>query len=199
MSSKDTRSEPPSYEGPPEDEEHLPLYGGFEHEQVDQNALPASTASPDEVRQFIMHILVSRRQLPTDHARRVAARWTVGSGLELRTYSPSMYLELFGSEDGWILYKEVKLMMHAESKKKPINRYGPDIFLAVLSVFFIISVVLVVLQKDTVSFIIGLFGILGGGLVLAITLLTRCLGPSPEQTVVNELRHASERASSRNN
>ncbi|KAI7570913.1 hypothetical protein KC343_g1319 [Hortaea werneckii] len=125
MSSKDTRSEPPSYEGPPEDEEHLPLYGGFEHEQVDQNALPASTASPDEVRQFIMHILVSRRQLPTDHARRVAARWTVGSGLELRTYSPSMYLELFGSEDGWILYKEVKLMMHAESKKKPINRYGP--------------------------------------------------------------------------
>ncbi|GAB1731668.1 hypothetical protein NU195Hw_g4712t1 [Hortaea werneckii] len=199
MSSKDTRSEPPSYEGPPEDEEHLPLYGGFEHEQVNQNALPASTASPDEVRQFIMHILVSRRQLPTDHARRVAARWTVGSGLELRTYSPSMYLELFGSEDGWILYKEVKLMMHAESKKKPINRYGPNIFLAVLSLVFIVSVVLVVLHKEQVSTIIGCFGILGGGLILGITLLVRCLGPSPEEAVVNELRHASERASSRNN
>ncbi|KAI7546722.1 hypothetical protein KC331_g5448 [Hortaea werneckii] len=199
MSFKDTRSEPPSYEAPPEDEEHLPLYGGFEHEQVDQNTLPASKASPDEVRQFIMHILVSRRQLPTDHVRRVAARWTVGSGLELRTYSPSMYLELFGSEDGWILYKEVKLMMHAESRKKPINRYGPDIFLAVLSSFFITSVVLVVLHKEQVSTVLGIFGIIGGGMVLMITLLVRCLGPSPEQTVVNELRHASERASSRTN
>lgn len=74
-----------------------------------------------------------------------------------------------------------------------------DIFLAVLSSFFITSVVLVVLHKEQVSTVLGIFGIIGGGMVLMITLLVRCLGPSPEQTVVNELRHASERASSRTN
>ncbi|RMY12170.1 hypothetical protein D0868_02727 [Hortaea werneckii] len=90
-------------------------------------------------------------------------------------------------------------MVHSDSKRKPINRYRPNVFLAVLLVFLIISVVLVILQKELVSFIIGVFGIIRGGLALAITLLLRCLKPSLEQTVVNELRHASKRASSRNN
>lgn len=36
-----------------------------------------------------------------------------------------MYSELFGSEDGWILYKEIKPMIDAETQKKAIDRYGP--------------------------------------------------------------------------
>lgn len=123
MASKDTCSEPSSLEAQPKDEEHLPVY--YSSGQADSNTLPASQAFAEEIRQFIIHVLVSRRQLPIYHARRVAARWNVGSGLELRTYPASMYSELFGSEDGWILYKEIKPMIDAETQKKAIDRYGP--------------------------------------------------------------------------
>lgn len=94
-------------------------------EHADPNTLPASQASPEDVRQFIISVLVSRRQLPIDYARYVAARWHIGSGLELRTYPASMYSELFGSEDGWIIYKEIKPMIDGESQKKAIDHHGP--------------------------------------------------------------------------
>lgn len=131
MSTKDIEVGPPSYDNHPEEEaaeaeeERLPLYGGFqyEHAGAHQDDLPTNAASPNEVRDFIVHVLVSRRQLPVDHARRIATRWTIGSGLEMRSYPASMYLELFGSEDGWILYREIKLMMHAEANRKFMHRY----------------------------------------------------------------------------
>lgn len=123
MTSKDTCSEQSSFEAQPKDEENLPVY--HRSEQADSKTLPASQASAEEVRQFIIHVLVSRRELPIDYARHVAARWNVGSGLELRTYSPSMYLEVFGRENGWILYKELRPIIDAESQKKTINHYVP--------------------------------------------------------------------------
>ena len=123
MPSKDTFAEPSSFEAQRKDEEHLPVYQ--RSEQAGSNILPASQAPAEEVRQFIIHVLVSRRQLSLDDARRVAARWNAGAGLELRTYSPSMYLEVFGSEHGWILYKELRPIIDAESQGKTIDHYGP--------------------------------------------------------------------------
>jgi len=78
---------------------------------------PSINATPDEVRDFITRLLINRRGLPQDHVRRAVAKWTVGSGLELRSYTPSMYLDLFGREDGWIIYREVKLSIYCEQNK----------------------------------------------------------------------------------
>jgi hypothetical protein len=78
---------------------------------------PSINATPDEVRDFITRLLINRRGLPQDHVRRAVAKWTVGSGRELRSYTPSMYLDLFGREDGWIIYREVKLSIYCEQNK----------------------------------------------------------------------------------
>lgn len=78
---------------------------------------PSVNATPDEVRDFMARLLINRRGLPQEHVRRAVAKWTVGSGHELRSYSPSMYLDLFGREDGWIVYREVKLCMYREQEK----------------------------------------------------------------------------------
>ncbi|RMY11269.1 hypothetical protein D0868_03233 [Hortaea werneckii] len=198
MPSKEPSPEPPSYEAQCEEEAHLPLNGGFEHEQMDQDALPKDHASPNEVRQFISHVLVSKRQLPVDHARRVAARWTVGSGLELRTYSASMYFELFGTEDGWILYREVAMISHADWRKKGINRHAPDISLAISSVVFIALIIVVFLTNDRVWTSVAFIGIFISGLVVMGAFAARFVGPKSEDTITMELKHAAEKVESRN-
>lgn len=99
-------------------EETLPLYEEFQHEQQDEESderkPPPPSASADEVRDFIVHLLMSKRRLPEDYARRVAARWTIGTGQELRKYSPAMFLDIFGREDGWITYKEAHLCIYRD-------------------------------------------------------------------------------------
>lgn len=90
-------------------DEHLPLYEEFEHSTADNHTLPGVRATPDEVRHYLVHLLTSKRDLPLDHVRRVVARWRIGTGIELRSYSPAMYLDIFGREDGWVIYREVRL------------------------------------------------------------------------------------------
>lgn len=70
---------------------------------------PAPEASPEQIRAYLSHLLMTKRKLPEDYVRPVVARWQLGSGQELRSYSPAMYLRIFGHEDGWIIYREVML------------------------------------------------------------------------------------------
>merc|ERR1711939_56540 len=196
MPSKDTFAEPSSFEVQRKDEEHLPVYQ--RSEQADSNILPASQASAEEVRHFIIHVLVSRRQLSLDDARRVATRWTVGSGLELRTYSPSMYLEVFGSEHGWILYKELRPIIDAESQGKTIDHYGPGLVVAVLFVYFVMSLIFINLKKDAFSFVMGLGGILASGLGILMIMKIGSAGENRRNKVIGELRNHAERENRRN-
>jgi hypothetical protein len=101
----------------PSSEKDLPSDDKFQNTEVPNDVLPSVNATPDEVRDFITRLLVNRRGFPQDHVRRAVAKWTVGSGQELRSYSPSMYLDLFGREDGWIIYREVKLCIYREQNK----------------------------------------------------------------------------------
>jgi hypothetical protein len=66
------------------------------------------------VRHFLVRLLTSQRGIPQDQVRAVVGKWTVGIGQELRIYSAAMYLELFGLEDGWVIYHQVKLYVHRE-------------------------------------------------------------------------------------
>ena len=54
------------------------------------DVLPSVNVTPKEVRDFITRLLVDRRGLLQDHVRCAVAKWIVGSGQELRSYSPSM-------------------------------------------------------------------------------------------------------------
>ena len=110
-------------------EENLPLYEAFHHTDADWTTPPSKKASPDEVRDFIARLLIHQRGLPQDYVRRAAAKWTIGSGQELHSYSPSMYLDIFGREDGWIIYREVKLCIYREQNKSFDARYGGCRFL----------------------------------------------------------------------
>jgi hypothetical protein len=93
------------------------LNSNSQNTETPNDVPPAVNATPEEVRDFITRLLINRRGLPQDHVRCAVAKWTVGSGRELRSYTPSMYLDIFGREDGWIIYREVKLCMYCEQNK----------------------------------------------------------------------------------
>lgn len=102
---------------PASKEEDLSLYAEFLSLKEPQVAtLPPPTATPKEVREYIISILKNRHDLPVDHVRRVAAKWRVGTGNELRSYTPQMYLSIFGREYGWMLYREINLEIHRTTK-----------------------------------------------------------------------------------
>lgn len=105
-------------------DESLPLYVELQYSEGVGNVPPPAKASPLEVSDFLIHLLIDSRGLSTDEARRVAALWTRGTGQELRSYPPAMYFEIFGKEDGWIVYKEVHLAIHREKNQSPAYRYG---------------------------------------------------------------------------
>jgi hypothetical protein len=101
-------------------EETLPPYQEFQLQDPDTqtSTIPASTASPDEVRDYLASLLTKRHNLPDDQVRRVVAQWTIGTGRELRVYTAQMYLDIFGTEYGWTLYREIMLEIH---RNKPKN------------------------------------------------------------------------------
>lgn len=98
-------------------EEGLPLYEEFQVSEPQADALPPPNATPDEVREYLASLLRSKHHLPDDHVRRVVACWTIGTGRELRTYTPHMYLGIFGREDGWALYRDINLEISKSQKK----------------------------------------------------------------------------------
>ena len=85
--------------------------------------LPKPTASPDEVRLFITHLL-QEQGVPQSNAQDVAARWKIGRGREMGTYDPTIYFEIFGAEYGWILYREIKLRIHEEKCRRFTYKYS---------------------------------------------------------------------------
>lgn len=86
---------------------------------------PLPTASPSEVRAFITELLILTRNLPAQHAKEIADKWHLGTGRELTTYPPSVYADIFGSEDAWMVYKESQLFIRRARQEK--NRRRDDL------------------------------------------------------------------------
>lgn len=119
------KHDPTSYD---ESEETVPLYteredgpaiGDFDDIEsgVELTSLPDEKATADEVREFFVRLLLSSRcNFSLDNARRTAAMWQAGSGREVKSYPAAMYLDLFGKEKGWIIYKEVFVL---SQRKQP--------------------------------------------------------------------------------
>ncbi|GAB7358625.1 hypothetical protein MBLNU230_g3855t1 [Neophaeotheca triangularis] len=98
---------------PSETNENQPLYTDTLGREPDGSiAIPDKQATPQQVRTFIAQLLVAKRSLDVDHARSIAARWTIGNGHEMDAWSVKRYAEIFGDEDGRIVYKDVKVILH---------------------------------------------------------------------------------------
>lgn len=87
------------------------------------STLPGPTATPDQVQAFILHLL-QERGIDETYAKSLPAQWKIGSGREMRAYDPSMYLDIFGAEYGWIIYRDVKLRVHEEKCRKVTYKYA---------------------------------------------------------------------------
>ena len=85
------------------------------------STIPGVDVTPAEIRENLARLLVRKRGLDENAASHIVQSWTIGSGLELRQYGAIMYLDLFGLEHGWILYREVKIGVRKE--KRLITRY----------------------------------------------------------------------------
>ncbi|KAK5736814.1 hypothetical protein LTR17_007139 [Elasticomyces elasticus] len=187
MSHKDrTVSPPASTRQGPSSEKDKPFHENFQNTETPNDIPPSVIATPDEVRDFITRLLINRRGLPQDHVRRAVAKWTVGSGRELRSYSPSMYLDLFGREDGWIIYHEVKLCIYYEQNKSG-GRFDKYITAALVA---LLEMVFVSVACSTVSVGLSASAIMAsifGGLT-CIYACIHCLPRKPESLVEAELR-----------
>ena len=172
-------------------DENLPLYEEFQCSDQHGNALPSAKATPAEIVDFLVHLLVST-DMPVDQARRVAAKWTRGSGQELRSYPPAMYFEIFGKEDGWITYREVKMALHNERNKGIWYRYGTYIVLAVLLCFEAIAVAITFSDLNENVRIVAGVASFAGGMSCFFTSVLACvtLSQSPRKTIEAELRIA---------
>lgn len=68
---------------------------------------PEKDAPPEIVRDFLAQELVPHYG-SHEAAAKVAAKWVVGSGRELRDYPVWRYVQVFGPEDAWIVYRKVR-------------------------------------------------------------------------------------------
>jgi len=163
------------------DEESLPLYSNLDYEDATSDlpiTLPAATATPDVVRDFLVRILVNNRSLPLDQARRIAARWNMGSGRELWIYNPAMYNTIFGAEDGWILYKDVKVLYYKtkQAKKGAVRRNIAPIA-AVTLLIWNVSLILMGIYGGLGEGQIAAtaFGVIFGGMGLIFSIIAACI------------------------
>ena len=107
----------------PDAEETLPLYEESRRDCAPELKTPDPKATPDEVRDFLVQVMQSRG-VGLDHARRVAGCWALGTGRELRSYPVDMYHDIFGPEDGWVVYKEVRVLFYKkENEEKAVSRW----------------------------------------------------------------------------
>ncbi|KAG9700173.1 hypothetical protein KCU95_g3937, partial [Aureobasidium melanogenum] len=168
--------------------EGLPLYSDVTVTSPGELSVPGDKATPDQVREFLMQLLIKNRGLHQDHARRVASKWTLGTGRELISYPPRLYAEIFGLEDAWMVYKEAKLFIFTEKKKgKPSGLWLTGgimflIFAASLPVFLLTD-----LDDHTALKIITAFSSLVSGCLAFMFFLFAFFDDTIEQKIENEL------------
>lgn len=104
-----------SPQDPVDDDESFPLFENLGSIQIDK--VPAGSTTSAEVRDYLTAVLKIRHHLPDDQAQRLISRWTMGRGFELRSYTAQMYLDIFGRDVGWVLYRDIQLEIYRTRRK----------------------------------------------------------------------------------
>ncbi|KAG9700475.1 hypothetical protein KCU95_g2028, partial [Aureobasidium melanogenum] len=168
--------------------EGLPLYSDITVTSPGELTVPAEKATPDEVREFLVKLLVQNRGLHQDHARRVASKWTLGTGRELMSYPPRLYAEMFGLEDAWMVYKEAKLFIRTQKQKgKPKGLWiASGIMFLIFAISFPIFL-LTDLNDHTAIKIITAFSSLVSGCLTILLCLFAIVDNTIEEKIEQEL------------
>jgi hypothetical protein len=87
-------------------EMHLKSYSLPSTERTDIPPLLTLRSAPEHDKQFADD---------ADKCEAIVSAWKIGGGVEMKQYGPAMYLEMFGREYGWILYRETRMSIHNES------------------------------------------------------------------------------------
>jgi hypothetical protein len=106
----------------PVGDESIPLYKNSQPARVDK--IPAPDATSAEVRDYLTSVLKAQHGLSDNHAQRLVDRWTVGRGHELRSYTAQMYLDIFGRDIGWVLYRDIRLEAYRTRQKTFWETHG---------------------------------------------------------------------------
>jgi len=103
-----------SFENHGDREEKASIYA------LSQPIIPEPDALPNDIREFLTEVLSVSRGLSREHASAIADKWRLGTGRELRDYPPKMYLEIFGPEEGWCVYREVKTRLLSQKDQRAL-------------------------------------------------------------------------------
>lgn len=98
-------------------DENMPLYEKPQSADVQLNTIPPPNATSTEIREYLASVLKTKHGLSHDQVQRLVARWTVGRGYELRSYTAQMYLDIFGRDVGWVLYRDIQLEIFRTRRK----------------------------------------------------------------------------------
>lgn len=109
------RTEYPNYE---------PILTGTTVDDTELVPAPADSANAAEVRSFIVNVLVKQYSVDKQLAHAIAQLWSVGSGRELQKFPARLFIQIFGEQAGWVLYKEVSIRAIQEKvKTNPVFDY----------------------------------------------------------------------------
>ncbi|KAI4664123.1 uncharacterized protein J4E79_003624 [Alternaria viburni] len=168
-----------SFENHGDREEKASIYA------LSQPIIPEPDALPNDIREFLSEVLSVSRGLSREHASTIADKWRLGTGRELRDYPPKMYLEIFGPEEGWCVYREVKSRLLSLKNQRALPRES-----RALSTYYLIPAFWSssrALPVRVMAFVAcSLFG--GGGLIMCMAAVSS--PPTVDEQVEQELMKA---------
>ncbi|RJE18197.1 hypothetical protein PHISCL_09468 [Aspergillus sclerotialis] len=103
-------------------------------------SLPSTRAGPNQVREYLAHILHSKHDVPLSTAHKIANKWQLGRPNDLRQEGVDYFKQVFGTDAGRFLFRTVQEDIEAEWRESTIGviTYWTNIFSIVLSVFFVV-------------------------------------------------------------
>ncbi|KAE8146125.1 hypothetical protein BDV25DRAFT_144003 [Aspergillus avenaceus] len=86
--------------------------------------LPAQSASPEEVRRYIIQTLTSKHLTDEKFAEESARSWRVGRGVELHDADLAYFQAIFGVDVGLCLFRSVAEDQNEVWEKSPLGKFS---------------------------------------------------------------------------
>jgi hypothetical protein len=77
---------------------------------------PPQDATPTEVRSWFITLLCDLHAVPENEAKEIASKWRLGRGSELIYYDVDTFRNIFGGEEGTILFGHARGELQTDKK-----------------------------------------------------------------------------------
>ncbi|KAK5171188.1 uncharacterized protein LTR77_004332 [Saxophila tyrrhenica] len=151
--------------------------------------LPKPTATPAEVRDYLVHSLHSKG-ISRDDATEIASRWKYGSDRELRSYPIAMYRKTFGPDDEevWLVYMAVKAPFYRKENQNNFTLREQASILTVSTAVFCIGVWMMVHHPNDPWIVVATLLLILGMVGAAFAIVDMCVDKDPEKKAERELQ-----------